>query len=218
MKARIAKPRSSSLITSRKIVGHEHLNPNGTLFGGYLMSWMDEVAFMCARRFSGRPTCVTASVDSLSFKTPLFLGEHVFLSATVCAVGRTSMQIEVLISKEDPFTGECNVTNAAYLTFVCLDEKLKPITVPDLLTETQEDIQKNREAKIRYKVRKRLNAYLDKRLKCDYSDLESTVSQSKARYTPLLVEKVLKKAGLSIEQFQKLKSYRHFRRTVESII
>lgn len=165
MFATLAKTRRSSFIETRKIVANEHLNPNGTLFGGYLMCWMDEVAFMCARRFSGHATCVTANIDNIVFKTPIRLGEHVILSATVNQVGRTSMVIEVRIETENHKTGLKTYTNSAHLTFVCLNEKFKPIPVPKLVLETSEDEQKNREAILRTKVRKRLTNFLDKKVR-----------------------------------------------------
>jgi len=213
---RMQKSRSSSVITSRKVVTNEHLNPNGTLFGGYLMCWMDEVAFMCARRFSGKPTCVTASVDSLIFKSPLHLGEHILLSATVCAVGLTSMQIEVLICKEDPYTGSCEVANTAYLTFVCLDAKLKPTVVPELTLESIEDQKKNREALLRAKVRKKLHRYLEKTSNQE-EDFKPTEIEDKT-IDNLFVDRILIKVGLNYDFLKTNKSYNRLRKAVESYI
>lgn len=164
MKKSRVHSRSLSLITSRKIVAHEHLNSNGTLFGGYLVCWIDEVAFMCARRYTGNLFCVTVNIDNLTFKTPLRLGDHLLLSACVNNVGRTSMFIEVQVAKEDPFTHECTPTNTAHLTFVCLDKEQTPLPVPQLILETEEDFRKNGEAQLRSKVRKRLSRFLERKV------------------------------------------------------
>jgi acyl-CoA hydrolase len=169
MKKQIGKTRASSVVTTQKIVAGEHLNPNGTLFGGYLMCWMDEVAFMCARRYTGKPTCVTVNIDNITFRTPLRLGEHVLLSATVTHVGNTSMEIEVRVEKEDPKTLERTHTNNAHLTFVCLNKKFKPVRVPKLVFETIEDYRKNQEAVIRSKVRIRLGRFLARKLAQDFT-------------------------------------------------
>ncbi|PWU12845.1 MAG: acyl-CoA thioesterase [Bdellovibrio sp.] len=157
------KTRISSVVATRKIVSGEHLNPNGTLFGGYLMSWMDEVAFMCARRYTGRPTCVTVNIDNITFRTPVCLGEHLVLTATMNHVGRTSMEIEVSVNREDPVTQELTHTNSAHLTFVNVDKNMKPVAVPELILETEEDELKNRESVLRMRIRRRLIHFLAKR-------------------------------------------------------
>src|SRR5438105_4621738 len=100
------KTSRDSVVLTRKIVTPPQLNPNGTLFGGVLMSWIDEVAFMSARRYSGRPFVVTASIDNITFLMPLRSGEHVLLTSQVNYVGRTSMEIGVKVERENPYTGE----------------------------------------------------------------------------------------------------------------
>ncbi|MGZ3695325.1 MAG: acyl-CoA thioesterase [Bdellovibrionota bacterium] len=164
-----SKTRASSLVSTQKIVAGEHLNPNGVLFGGYLMCWVDEIAFLCARRFTGEPGCVTVNIDNITFKTPIKLGEHILLSAWVNHVGTTSMEIEVSVQKENPKNHQLVQTNSAHLTFVCLNKKLKPIPVPRITLDTIEDHIKNQEAQIRAKVRKRLTGFLRKKLNEDWS-------------------------------------------------
>src|SRR5262249_18087954 len=125
--------RQQTTVTTRKIVSGEHLNPNGSLFGGYLMCWMDEVAFMCARRFTGKPTCVTVNIDNITFRNPIHIGEHIVLTAVVNYVGRSSMEIQVSVDREDPNNYSLTLTNTAHLTFVCLDQNSKPVRVPELI-------------------------------------------------------------------------------------
>jgi acyl-CoA hydrolase len=159
------KTREKSLTTTRRVVYHEHLNPNGILFGGYLMCWIDEIAFLCASRYTGKKSCVTVNIDNISFKYPLKLGEQIFLSAQVNHAGKTSMEIEVRVEKENTESGERILTNHAFLTFVCLDENYKPTRVPELHLETQEDERVFWQARLRTRVRKRLAAYMERRLK-----------------------------------------------------
>lgn len=155
-------PRESAFLT-RKIVTPDLLNPNGTLFGGVVMSWIDEVAFMSARRFSGRPFVVTASIDNITFLLPLRTGDHVILTSQVNYAGRTSMEIGVKVEREDAYTGERIQATSAYLTFVALDERGKPCHVPELALEVPEDYRRFEEALIRVKVRARLKAYLKRK-------------------------------------------------------
>jgi acyl-CoA hydrolase len=156
-------PRESTFVT-RKIVASDMLNPNGTLFGGVIMSWMDEVAFMSARRYSGEAFVVTASVDNITFITPLRLGEHIVLTSAVNYVGRSSMEIGVKVERENPYDGKRSHANSAYFTFVSLDKKSRPKSVPPLKLETEEDHRRYEEAKLRVKIRSRLRAHLRKKL------------------------------------------------------
>jgi acyl-CoA hydrolase len=155
-------PRDSAFVT-RKIVKPDELNPNGTLFGGVVMSWIDEVAFMSARRYSGRAFVVTASIDNITFLAPLRLGEHVLLTSQVNYVGRSSMEIGVKVEKEDPYTGKKVQATSAYLTFVALDKRMRPRSVPRLKLETPEDHRRFDEAKLRVRVRDRLRRRLRKK-------------------------------------------------------
>src|SRR6266568_2495387 len=102
-KLTLKTPKESAFVT-RKVIMPDQLNPNGTLFGGVIMSWIDEVGFMSARRYSERPFVVTANIDNITFLTPLRLGEHVVLTSSVNYVGRCSMEIGVKVEKENPFT------------------------------------------------------------------------------------------------------------------
>jgi acyl-CoA hydrolase len=155
-------PRESAFLT-RKIVTTDALNPNGTLFGGVVMSWIDEVAFMSARRYSGRPFVVTANIDNITFLLPLRAGDHVILTSQVNYAGRTSMEIGVKVEKEDAYTGERVQATTAYLTFVALDERGRPVMVPELALETAEDRRRFEEAMIRVKVRERVKAYFKRK-------------------------------------------------------
>ena len=128
------------------------------------MSWIDEVAFMSARRFSGRPFVVTASIDNITFLQPLRMGDHVILTSQVNYSGRTSMEIGVKVEREDAYTGERAQATSAYLTFVALDETGKPCLVPELLLETPEDHRRYEEALMRVKVRERVKAYLKRKI------------------------------------------------------
>lgn len=188
------KTSRDSVFTNRKIVGHEDLNPNGTLFGGKIMAWIDEVAFMSARRYSGVPFVVTVHVDSISFLMPLFLGDHVILTSQVNYTGRTSMEIEVRVEREDPYTGARTQATSAYLTFVALDENRNPTPVPSLLLESPDDEHRHREAHLRSKVRERMRRHLKSRKLRPISPLR--LGSPSPEPTPIyLISKQLKRLG-----------------------
>lgn len=198
MKLKEKTPRDSQFVT-RRIVGPGDLNPNGTLFGGVMMSWMDEVAFQSARKYSGRPFCVTVNIDNIVFLDPIRLGETVVLTSQVNFVGKSSMEIGVRVEKENPYTGDVVQTNSAYLTFVALDEKSKPVEVARLRVENDEDLRRQTEARIRVKVRNRMKAAMKRKLGkvslgnpegIDGNTLESGVATPAGGLNILLVQKL----------------------------
>lgn len=107
-------------------------NSHGTLFGGRLLQYVDDIAAISARRHC-RESVVTASIDSMDFLKPIDVGEIVILEAMVTHTGRSSMEVMVKISKED-LTRESDKTLAAFsfLTFVALDDNNKTVEVPKI--------------------------------------------------------------------------------------
>lgn len=183
------KTPEQSQIMIRKVVAPAMLSPNKTLFGGYIMSWIDEVAFMSARRYSGQSTVVTANIDNISFLYPIKEGEQVVLTARVNYVGRSSMEIGVRVEIENAFSGKLTHTNSAYLTFVALDSRAKPVSVPKLMLETEEDQRRYEEAKLRVKIRMRLRRHLKSKLKISNTTRKLLQKPPSAFINPVTVYK-----------------------------
>ncbi len=126
------------MVETNNIVLPSHANALGTLFGGVLMSWIDISAAICAQRHSRRVS-VTASVDSLSFLAPVYVGDTVTLKSKVVYTGKSSMVIAVDVTAENPLEGKPRKCVTAYLNFVAFDEKRKPTSVPQIKLETAEE-------------------------------------------------------------------------------
>jgi acyl-CoA hydrolase len=133
----------------------QHANNLGHVFGGVVLAMMDKTAAVAAIRHS-RTTCVTVSVDSVEFREPIHLGELVIMKAQVNFVGRTSMEVGVRVEAENLLSGLRRHTNSCYLTFVAVDEQGRPVPVPQVLPETDED--RRRFAAARERRRLRLQA------------------------------------------------------------
>lgn len=157
-----AKTPRQSAIETRYILAPHHVNALGTAFGGVIMSWIDTVAAMVAQRHCNG-VVVTASIDTISFKAPIHVGDHVILKASVNYVGHTSLEIGVQVSKENPMSGSSARTTTAYLTFVHLDESGAPKAVPRLSPETADEKRRHENATLRVKARKELLAKIKKR-------------------------------------------------------
>ena len=115
------------------------------LKGGRLMHLIDISAAMAATRHAGK-VVATVSVDSLTFKHPVRVGEMVELTAKLVYTGRTSMHVKVSVIAENMYTGSRMLTNDAYLVFVALDENERPSPVPPLLPQTDAEAEDYRQA------------------------------------------------------------------------
>ncbi len=136
---------SDSLTTQVQVIGANDLNGYGRLFGGRLMSWMDIVAAVAARRHSRR-NVTTARVEGLEFRLPAHANDTLALSAHVAYVGSTSMMVKVEAYVEQ-LDGEKRLTNCAWFVMVALDENDKPARVPGLITETENEKREWEQAK-----------------------------------------------------------------------
>ena len=116
------------------------------------MHLMDMVAAMASIRHCRR-TVVTVSVDRVDFHGPVHVGEIIILDSSVNYTGRTSMEIGVKVTAENPKTGDQWHTSSAYLTFVAVDKHNRPIPVPPVLPETEEEKRRYREGEARRKQR-----------------------------------------------------------------
>ena len=172
------KPSSASYTVKAAIVLPPDTNHHGTIFGGKLMAYIDDVATIAATRHARRPV-VTASTDSVDFLHPVRKGDSVCLSAFVTWTRRTSMEVFVRVITENLLTGERKVCATSFLTFVALDEDGKPAEIPSVYPESDEErllfesAQSRKEARmIRREESKRFAALLG---------TESRVAQSRSR-------------------------------------
>ncbi|MGZ3768913.1 MAG: acyl-CoA thioesterase [Bdellovibrio sp.] len=152
-----SKPVSASQVIMTQLVLPSHTNSLGSIFGGTIMSWIDIAAAIAAQRHSNKEV-VTASVDRLDFVAPVFKGWVVNLKASVNFTSRTSMEVGVRVDAENPKTGETFHTASAYCTFVALGSNGKPIEIPSLILETEDDKRRFAEAEKRREVRLKAKA------------------------------------------------------------
>lgn len=150
-----AKSPAESAVETRYIVMPHQANPHGTAFGGVIMAWIDMVAAMAAQRHCGKEV-VTAGIDSLAFKEPIHIGDHVLLRASVNYVSRSSMEVGVRVTREDPYSAKQVVATTAHLTFVALDENKKPAPAPAILPQTDKEKRRYANAELRVQARKEL--------------------------------------------------------------
>lgn len=143
---------SDSATEQIRIVIYPDINGIGRLFGGKLLSWIDEVAAATARRHCGC-NATTAAIDNLSFKSGAFLNDIIVIIGKITYVGHTSMEIRVDTYIEDA-DGTRRPINRAYFVMVAVDEEGNPVPVPPLLLENDgermewENAEKRRELRL----------------------------------------------------------------------
>ncbi len=129
----------ASLVVMTELVLPNDTNTFGNLMGGRLMYWMDIAAALAAMKHCGSPV-VTASVDNISFNSPIKLGNVVHIRAKVTRSFNSSMEVHMVVQGEDALQQYKYKSNEAYYTFVALDPNGKPKPVNNLVPETEEEI------------------------------------------------------------------------------
>ena len=131
-----ARKSIESLTIMTELVLPNDTNTHGNLMGGRLMYWMDIAAALAAMKHCAVPV-VTASVDNISFKAPIKLGNVVHIEAKVSRTFNSSMEVYISVWGEDAIQQNKYKSNEAYYTFVALDANGKPRRVPQLIPETE---------------------------------------------------------------------------------
>lgn len=129
---------SESLVIMTELVLPNDTNLYGNLMGGRLMYWMDIAAALSASKHCNAPV-VTASVDNISFESPIKLGNVVHIEAKLTRAFNTSMEIHMKVWGEDLTHQYRYKSNEAYYTFVALDPNRKPRPVAPVLPVTEEE-------------------------------------------------------------------------------
>ncbi|MGH2471405.1 MAG: acyl-CoA thioesterase [Candidatus Limnocylindria bacterium] len=151
MPADVKTVAGSKTVMSRTMLPSD-ANPYGNVHGGEVMKLIDAAAGAAATRHA-RTRVVTARIDELSFKAPVYVGHLVTAKASVNHVGRTSMEIGVRVEAEDMLTGDVVHVASAYLVFVATDDRGRPVRLPPLVAETDEERRRMSAAEARRALR-----------------------------------------------------------------
>jgi acyl-CoA hydrolase len=136
--SRKKKTPKESFVSMTELVLPNDTNTLNNLMGGRLMHWMDIVSAIAAQKHCNR-IVVTASVDNISFREPIRLGDVVTLKARVTRAFNSSVEVRIDVSAENIPSGTSIESNSAYFTFVAVDQSGRPIDVPEVEPETDEE-------------------------------------------------------------------------------
>jgi acyl-CoA hydrolase len=130
-------------------------NFSGNVHGGTLLKYLDEVAYACASRYAGGYV-VTLSVDQVTFRQPIHVGELVTFLASVNYSGRTSMEVGIKVVTENIRERSVRHTNSCFFTMVAVDDQGKPTQVPQRQPQTADEHRRFSEAEQRRAIRQEL--------------------------------------------------------------
>jgi len=127
----------------------------GNVHGGAVLKLLDQVAYACASRYAGRYV-VTLSVDQVTFRQPIHVGELVTFLASVNFTGTSSMEVGVKVLAEDIRSQQVRHVNSCFFTMVAVDDARQPVAVPPLQLQTPEQQRRWQAARLRRQLRQEL--------------------------------------------------------------
>ncbi len=160
---KLAKTVSESAVKLHHFMMPEHANMLGDVHGGIIMKMVDEAGALCAIRHAQRPA-VTVAIDSMTFRSPVKVGDVLTLTAHLNYVGTSSMEVEIHVVAENPLTGELTHTNSAFAVYVALADDEHPVGVPQLTLESAEEVARFEAAEHRQQQRRTRRAETPRKL------------------------------------------------------
>ncbi len=142
----------SSRLSMTVLMTPEQANFSGNVHGGTIHKYLDQEAYACASRYAGSYV-VTLSVDQVTFRQPVHVGELVTFLASVNYAGRTSMEIGIKVITENIREKSVRHTNSCFFTMVAVDDNGRPVEVPELDLKTSDQKRRHRNALERRKIR-----------------------------------------------------------------
>lgn len=136
--SRKKKSPKESMVSMTELVLPNDTNTLNNLMGGRLMHWMDIVSAIAGQKHCSS-IVVTASVDNISFREPIRLGDVVTLRAKPTRAFNSSVEIRIDVDAENIPEGRKIASNSAYFTFVAVNANGSPVEIPEVVPETDEE-------------------------------------------------------------------------------
>jgi len=146
-------------LTMTVLMTPDMANFTGNVHGGTVLKLLDQAAYACASRYAGRYV-VTMSVDQVTFREPIHVGELVTFLASVNHTGTTSMEVGIKVIAEDIQTQTVRHANSCFFTMVAMDDARKPVPVTPLELLTPNQVRRDGAARIRRQLRQEFSKRL----------------------------------------------------------
>src|SRR5690625_2542915 len=142
-------------LTMTVLMTPDTANFSGNVHGGTILKLLDQVAYACASRYA-KSYVVTLSVDQVTFRQPIHVGELVTFLASVNYTGTSSMGVRMKVIAEDVLRRVRRHVSSCFCTMVAVDDNQRHTAVPQLEPSTAEEKRRIQEGKIRRDIRKQI--------------------------------------------------------------
>lgn len=142
-------------LTMTVLMTPDTANFAGNVHGGTILKLLDQVAYACASRYAGTYV-VTLSVDKVTFRQPVHVGELVSFLASVNYTGTSSMEIGIKVLAEDIQTQLVRHVNSCFFTMVAVDAQGRPTPVAPLQPNSPDEHRRYQAAIARRKAAREL--------------------------------------------------------------
>lgn len=139
-------------LTMTVLMTPDMANFTGNVHGGTILKLLDQVAYACASRYSGRYV-VTLSVDQVTFRQPIHVGELVSFLASVNYTGTTSMEVGIKVVAENIQAQTRRHANSCFFTMVAMDDGRRATAVPPLVPISDDQKRRHQAASARRQLR-----------------------------------------------------------------
>ncbi len=150
-----ATPLARHQLSMTVLMTPDMANFSGKVHGGAILRLLDQVAYACASRYAGRYV-VTLSVDQVTFRQPIRVGELVSFLASVNHTGTSSMEVGIKVVAEDIRSQTLRHANSCFFTMVAVDDAGKPVAVPPRIPVSADDRRRYAAAQVRKELRREL--------------------------------------------------------------
>ena len=140
-------------LTMTVLMTPDTANFAGNVHGGTILKLLDQVAYACASRYAGRYV-VTLSVDQVTFRQPIYVGELVTFLASINYTGTSSMEVGIKVIAENILTQEVRHVNSCFFTMVAVDDERRPVAVPALRPFSADERRRCKAAELRREWRR----------------------------------------------------------------
>ncbi len=139
-------------LTMTVLMTPDTANFAGNVHGGTILKLLDQVAYACASRYAGRYV-VTLSVDQVTFRQPVHVGELVTFLASINHTGTSSMEVGIKVVAEDIRSRVVRHVNSCFFTMVAVDDERKPVPVTPIRPSTPSEKRRHAAARVRRQLR-----------------------------------------------------------------
>ena len=139
-------------LTMTVLMTPDTANFAGNVHGGTILKLLDQVAYACASRYAGRYV-VTLSVDQVTFRQPVHVGDLVTFLSSVNYTGTSSMEVGIKVISENIRTQEVRHVNSCFFTMVAVDDDRKPVPVTPIRPFTPAEKRRHAAATVRKELR-----------------------------------------------------------------